>query len=95
MENVEIVGSSNRSQAGTDRDFDAAFSFMFSQEIEARYDRVTTVCQDHKEELEWSRDDLEWHMKHKNLWDVIHRVVFCPIAKVRESRSKIKKRVLT
>ena len=89
---MEIVGSSNRSQAETDRDFDATVSLMFSQEIEARYDRVARVCRNHKEELEWSIDDLEWHMKHKNLWDVIHRVVFCPIAKIRESRSKLKNR---
>ena len=86
MEDGEV--SSNRSQAGPDTDFDTAFSQIFSQEIEARSDKVGGVCADHKEELEWSREDLEWHMKHKNLWDVVHRVVFCPIAKVRKPRRR-------
>ena len=67
---------------GPHNQFDAAFRLIFSRQMEERREAVTAVCEEHQQELQWSQEDLEWHMKHKNLWDIQHRVVFCPIAKV-------------
>ena len=69
--------------------FDAAFREIFSREMEERREAVRAVCEQHQAELQWGREDLEWQMRHKNLWDIKHRVVFCPIAKVRSKLSFI------
>ena len=80
----DLQESNNNSEVGQEahNQFDAAFRLVFSRDMEERRDAVSAVCEEHQAELEWSQEDLEWHMKHKNLWDIKHRVVFCPIAKV-------------
>ena len=80
---AEVVESNTTEQdQGPHNQFDDAFRLIFSREMEERREAVTGVCEEHQEELQWSQEDLEWQMKHKNLWDIKHRVVFCPIAKV-------------
>ena len=32
--------------------------------------------------LDWDEADLLQQERHKHVWDVVHRIVFCPIAKV-------------
>ena len=80
----DLQESNNNTEVGQDdhNQFDAAFRLVFSRDMEERSEAVTAVCEEHQAELHWSQEDLEWQMKHKNLWDIKHRVVFCPIAKV-------------
>ena len=35
--------------------------------------------------LDWDDAELLQQERHKNVWDLVHRVVFCPIAKVEYS----------
>ena len=62
--------------------FDSAYRQVFTQDITKRQEVISNVCHDNMKELEWGQDDLFQHVRHKNVWDVIHNIVFCPIAKV-------------
>ena len=32
----------------------------------------------------WPEEDLFVHMKHNDVWDIIHRIIYCPVAKVKQ-----------
>ena len=85
LSDLEEAAESNSTELGQtppNNQFETAFRQIFSSEMEERREVVRAVCEEHQAELQWSQEDLEWHMRHKNLWDIQHRVVFCPIAKV-------------
>ena len=83
FENLEENDRDDVSAERTDNDvFNEAFKQIMTNELGSRQRRVMEVCQDNIEELSWSDEDLFQHLHHKDVWDVIHRVVFCPIAKV-------------
>ena len=63
-------------------EFEAAYKEVFLAELNDRKEVVDNVCKDHKGELSWLDEDRLRHMKHNDVWDVIHNIVFCPIAKV-------------
>ena len=81
--NSSTIEDSQEEDGGETNDFDSAFHQIVEGDISARRKKVTEVCLKHKEGLSWTEEDLLQHMKHKNLWDVVHNIVFCPIAKVR------------
>ena len=84
FENLEETDRDNVSAERTDNDvFNEALKLVMKEEQESRQRKVMEVCQENVEELSWTEDDLFQHLHHKDVWDVIHRVVFCPIAKVR------------
>ena len=47
-----------------------------------RRETVSRICDEAREELSWSQTELEAHMRQKYIWDLNHRLVFCPISKV-------------
>ena len=57
-------------------------SSEFSRLMRERRETVARICDKDKEELSWSLAELETHMKEKYIWDLTHRLVFCPISKV-------------
>ena len=63
-------------------DFDKAFAYRVDEDLKERSEKVDEVCSRNRDELNWSKDDLLQHYQQKDLWDVIHQIVFCPIAKV-------------
>ena len=63
-------------------DFDKAFAYRVDEDLKERSEKVDEVCSRDRDELNWSQDDLLQQYQHKDLWDVIHQIVFCPIAKV-------------
>ena len=83
FENLEENDRDDVSTERTDNDvFNEAFKQIMTNELGSRQRKVMEVCQENMEELSWSDEDLFQHLHHKDVWDVIHRVVFCPIAKV-------------
>ena len=36
--------------------------------------------------LDWDEAELLQQVRHKHVWDLVHRIVFCPIAKVGTSQ---------
>ena len=47
-----------------------------------RRETVARICDKNNEELSWGLAELETQMKEKYIWDLTHRLVFCPISKV-------------
>ena len=44
---------------------------------------MTMLCQgEGSSVLDWDDAELLQQERHKHVWDLVHRVVFCPIAKV-------------
>ena len=78
----EEVERTTEKQEEVLNEFDFAYKEVFVNELSERSEVVQQVCKDHKGELSWLDDDRLRHMKHNDVWDVIHKVVFCPIAKV-------------
>ena len=54
----------------------------FSRMMVERREAVSRICDQHREELSWRPEELETHMREKYIWDLSHRIVFCPISKV-------------
>ena len=47
---------------------------------------MTMLCQgEGSSVLDWDDAELLQQERHKHVWDLVHRVVFCPIAKVEYS----------
>ena len=65
-----------------DDEFETAFKTIMRNELETRSNTVQNVCEKNYNELSWSEEDLLQQLKHKDVWDIIHGIVFCPIAKV-------------
>ena len=47
-----------------------------------RRETVSRICDADREQLSWDLAELETQMRQKYIWDLTHRLVFCPISKV-------------
>jgi len=55
---------------------------LFKEDLKVRAKLLKHVCKENSKTLRWREKDLLTHMQNKDLWDMVKRIIYCPIAKV-------------